>query len=177
MDLSFIASDRSHPDRPIRNPCSELTYLITIRLLIWFQPHPCETLPDQPDHSCPISTVSLEYCYHSRPGWNAISAKIPKKMVLGSLEHAIPEGFRNLSRFARSSFGGQNKGDRCRSPPPPPPSLSLWFGGPIAPPRSHVPISAPIRASKRRPDQVTTKITTHRPKFVTTLRLGLRTPN
>ena len=120
MDLSFTASDRSHPDRPIRNPCSELTYLITIRLLIWFQPHPCETLPDQPDHSCPISTVSLEYFHHSRPGWNAISAKIPKKMVLGSLEHAIPEGFRNLSRFARSSFGGQNKGDRCRSPPPPP---------------------------------------------------------
>ena len=31
--------------------------------------------------------------------------------------------------------------------------------------------------SKRRPDQATTKITTHRPKFVTTQRLGRRTPN
>ena len=40
--------------------------------------------------------------------------------------------------------------------PPPRSSFSLRSGGPIAPPRSHVPISALIRASKRRPDQGTT---------------------
>ena len=37
-------------------------------------------------------------------------------------------------------------------------TFSLRFGGPIAPPRSYVPISAPIRASKQRPDQGTTKL-------------------
>ena len=30
----------------------------------------------------------------------------------------MPEGFRNLSRFARSGFGGRNEADRCRSAPP-----------------------------------------------------------
>ena len=182
MDLSCPALDRSHPDRPIRNLALLWTYLPDhdqTADLIWFQPHPCETLPDQPDHSCPISTVSVKYFHHSIPGWNAKSATIPRKYGIreSGLEHAIPEGFRNLSRFARSGFGGQNKGDRCRyadHPPPPPPDhrSRCGFGGPNAPPRSYVPISAPIRASKRRPDQVTTKITTHRPKFVTTLKAG-----
>ena len=49
--------------------------------------------------------------------WRVV-AKSRENMVLGSLEQAIPEGFRNLSRFARSGFGGQNEADRCRSPPP-----------------------------------------------------------
>ena len=45
--------------------------------------------------------------------------KSQENIVLGNLEQAIPEGFRNLSRFARSGFGGRNEADRCRSPPPP----------------------------------------------------------
>ena len=60
---------------------------------------------------------------------------------------------------------------------PPRPSFSLLVGRPIAPPRYYVPITAPIRAGKRRPDQGTTNTTTHRPKFATTLWLGLRTSN
>ena len=42
-------------------------------------------------------------------------------------------------------------------PPPPESSFSVRLGGPIAPPRSYVLISALIRASKRHPDQGTTK--------------------
>ena len=51
--------------------------------------------------------------------------------MAGPQKQAIPEGFRNLSRFAHSGFGGQNEADRCRSPPPPRPSFSLRVGGPI----------------------------------------------
>ena len=92
MDLSCPAWDRSHPDQPIRrNPCSELTYLITIWLLIWFQPHPCETLPDQPDHSCLISTVSVEYFHHIIPGWNVKSALIPRKYGIRKVSETCPD--------------------------------------------------------------------------------------
>ena len=62
--------------------------------------------------------------------------------------------------FARSGFGGRNEADRCISSPPPSSSFSLRFGGPVAPPRSYFPIAAPIQASKRRPDQGTTKLWT-----------------
>ena len=41
--------------------------------------------------------------------------------------------------------------------------LSCFYGGLIAPPRSYVPISAPTRASKRRPDQGTTESPKRKP--------------
>ena len=62
--------------------------------------------------------------------------KSQKNIILGNVEQPITEGFRNLSRFARSGFGGRNEADRCRSTPSS--SFSLRFGGPIAPPRSYV---------------------------------------
>ena len=67
---------------------------------------------------------------------------------------------KNLVRICRSGFGGQNEADRGRSPSPPRSSFSLRFGGPMigAPPRSYFPIAAPIRASKRRPNQGTTTL-------------------
>ena len=77
-------------------------------------------------------------------------------IVLGNLEQATPEGFRNLSRFARSGCGGRSETDRCRSAPPPDHRSRCGLEG-RSPPRSYVPNSAPIRASKRRPDQRTTK--------------------
>ena len=92
--------------------------------------------------------------------WRVV-AKSRVNMVLGSLEQAIPEGIRNLSRSVRSGIGGQNEAGRCRSPPPRL-SFSLLIWGPIAPPWSYVPITAPIRASQRRPGQGTTNMTTHR---------------
>ena len=147
--------------RPISNPCSELTWSRSG----WSDSNPTLAKP------CRISPI-----IHARSAPSpsnifiiADQAEMPnrqksrEKMVIGSLEQAIPEGFRNLSRFARSGFGGQNEADRCRSPSRP--SFSLQVGGPIAPPRSYVPISAPIRASQRRPDQGTTKITIHRPNL------------
>ena len=49
--------------------------------------------------------------------------KSQENVVFGNQEQAIPEGFRNLSRSARSGFGGRNEADRCRSPPPPSPPI------------------------------------------------------
>ena len=89
---------------------------ITIRL-ICFQYHPCETLPDQPDHRCPISPVSLKMYHYSRPGWNAKSGKIPRKYRVREPGASHIRRFWTLSGFARSGFGGR-KAHRCRSPPP-----------------------------------------------------------
>ena len=50
--------------------------------------------------------------------YNDPSAQICDHSMAGSQKQAIPEGFRNLSCFARSGFRGQNEPDRCRSPPP-----------------------------------------------------------
>ena len=74
----------------------------------------------------------------------------------------MPEGLRNLSRFARSGFGGRNEANRCRSPP----SDHRSRCGLEGPPRSYVPISAPIRASKRRPDLEFCEVLSQYPRFM-----------
>ena len=87
--------------------------------MICFQPHTCETLPDQPDHSCPISPVSLKKFFIAyKVEMPKSKKKSQENIVFGNLEQAMPEGFRNLSRFARSGFGGRSEADRCRSAPP-----------------------------------------------------------
>ena len=67
---------------------------------------PLRTLPDQPDHRCLISPVSL--FHHSRPLVTRLKCQIGKKSqektVLGNLEQAISEGFWTLSGFACSGL-------------------------------------------------------------------------
>ena len=64
--------------------------------------------------------------------WRVV-AKSRENIVLGSLEQAIPECFRNLSRFARSGFRRAKWSRPMQITAPRRPSFSLRVGGPIDP--------------------------------------------
>ena len=78
------------------------------------------THPDPTSRSPRRSRQANDARIREPPKYNDPSAQIRDHSMAGSQKQAIPEGFRNLSCFARSGFRGQNEADRCRSQPPPP---------------------------------------------------------
>ena len=82
--LSCPWSDRSHLDRPIRNPWSEPTRSRSG----WSASNPtlmklCRVSPTTPARSAPSPSNIFQ---HSRPGWYAKSGKSQENLALGNLD-------------------------------------------------------------------------------------------